>query len=119
MHLCPNLQKGTIKEGFRWASSSSLYSTDLNNFVNLPNHLSTIHYNVHNVYNLIAERSYFDIVSLSETWLHDEYSLNELLFPFFYPPERKYRVSLQISTLLTTHLSKIPLVLQWTRTSLM
>ena len=77
--------------------SSSLYSTDLYNFLNLPNHLSTIHYNVQSIANkldnLIAEFRYFDIVSFSETWLHDEYSSNELLFPSFYPPERKDRVS--------------------------
>ena len=47
-------------------SLSSLYSTDLYNFLNLPNHLSTTHYNVQSIANkldnLIAEFSYFDIV---------------------------------------------------------
>ena len=40
---------------------------------------------------LIAEFSFFDVVSFSETWLHDEISSNELPFPSFHPPERKDR----------------------------
>ena len=42
-------------------SSDSLSSTDLYNFLNLPNHLSTVHYNVQSIANkldtLIAEFS--------------------------------------------------------------
>ena len=73
-----------------WSSSLDLY-----NFLNLPNHLSTIHYIVQSIANkldtLIAELSFFDVVSFSETWLHDEISSNELPFPSFHPPERKDR----------------------------
>ena len=76
-------------------SSDSLSSTDLYNFLNLPNHLSTVHYNVQSIANkldtLIAEFSFFDVVSFSETWLHDSLSSDELLFPSFHPPERKDR----------------------------
>ena len=75
------------------SSDSCSSSFDLYNFLNLPNHLSTIHYNVQSIANkldtLIAEFSYFDIMSFSETWLHNEVSSNELLFPSFHPPERK------------------------------
>ena len=75
-----------------WSSSLDLY-----NFLKLPNHLSTIHYNVQSIANkldtLIAEFSFFDVVSFSETWLHDEISSNELLFPSFHPPERKDRAN--------------------------
>ena len=57
-----------------WSSSLDLY-----NLLNLPNHLSTIHYNVQSIANkldtLIAEFSFFD-VSFSETWFHDEISWN-------------------------------------------
>ena len=77
-------------------SSDSLSSTDLYNFLNLPNHLSTVHYNVQSIANkldtLIAEFSFFDVVSLSETWLHDGIFSDELLFPSFLSPECKDRV---------------------------
>ena len=73
-----------------WSSSLDLY-----NFPNLPNHLSTIHYNVQSIANkldtFIAEFSFFDVVLFSETWLLDEISSNELFFPSFPPPERKDR----------------------------
>ena len=77
-------------------SSDSLSSTDLYNFLHLPNHLSTVHYNVQSIANkldtLIAEFSFFDVVSLSETWLHDGIFSDGLLFHSFHSPERKDRV---------------------------
>ena len=77
-------------------SSCSVSTTsDIYNFLNLPNHPSTVHCNVQSISNkldtLIAEFSFFDILSFSETWLHDEFSSNELIFPSFHPPERKDR----------------------------
>ena len=70
------------------ASSSNTY--DIYNFLNLPNHLSTVHYNVQSIANkldtLTAEFSYFDIISFSETWLHNGYSSNKLIVPSFQPP---------------------------------
>ena len=77
-------------------SSCSVSTTsDIYNFLNHPNHVSTVHYNVQSISNkldtLIAEFSFFDILSFSETWLHDEFSSDELIFPSFYPPERKDR----------------------------
>ena len=72
-------------------------STDLYNFLNLPNHLSTLHYNVQSLANkvdvLMSEFSYFDLVSFSETWLDKSVSSQDLLFPTFHPPERKDRLS--------------------------
>ena len=68
-------------------------STDLYNFLNFLNHLSTVHYNVQSLANkvdlLISEFSYFDLVSFSETWLDKSVSSQDLLFPTFHPPERK------------------------------
>ena len=72
-------------------------STDLFNFLNLQNHLSTVHYNVQSLANkvdvLISEFSYFDLVSFSETWLDKSVSSQDLLFPTFHPSERKDRLS--------------------------
>ena len=53
-------------------SSSSLYCTDLYNFMNLPNHLSIVHYNVQSIANkldtLIAEpRPDGSVVSVSDS----------------------------------------------------
>ena len=77
-------------------SSSSLDSTDLYNFLNLPNYLSNVYYNVKNKVNtldtLIAEFSFVDIVSFFETWLHNEYPSNESIFPSFRPSVRNDRV---------------------------
>ena len=72
-------------------------SRDIYNFLNLPNHLSTVHYNVQSLANkvdvLISECSYFDLVSFPETWLDNSVSTQDLLFPTFHPPERKDRLS--------------------------
>ena len=65
------------------------------NFLNLPNHLSTVHYNVQSIANkldtLIAEFSYFYNMSFSETWLHNGFSSNKLIVPSFHP-KRKDRI---------------------------
>ena len=78
------------------SSTRSFCSNDIYSFLNLPNHLSTVHYNVqsmeHKTDTLISEFSYFDIISFSETWLHNEVHDSDLLFPSFSPPERKDRV---------------------------
>ena len=76
-------------------SCSASNTSDIYNFLNLPNHLSTVHYNVQSIPNkldtLFAEFSFFDILSFSETWLHNEYLSDDLIFPSFHPPERKDR----------------------------
>ena len=88
--VLPNPGPPPSESSDSWSSSLDLY-----NFLNLPNHLSTIHYNVQSIANkldtFIAEFSFFDVVTFSETWSHDEISLHELLFPSFHPPERKDR----------------------------
>ena len=90
------------------ASSSTTY--DIYNFLNLPNHLSTVHYNVQSIANkldtLIAEFSYFDIMSYSETWLHNGYSSNKLIVPSFHPPNGK--TELMIDTLVFSYMLRIP-----------
>ena len=77
--------------------TSSTYSNDIYNFLNLPNHLSVVHYNVqsirHKIDLLFAEFSQFDIISFTETWLEETFPSSELLFKSFYPPERKDRIS--------------------------
>ena len=76
--------------------SSSFCCNDLYNFLNLPNHLSTIHYNVQSIFNkvdtLMSEFSCFDVLSFTETWLNDLHSSDEILFPSFQFPERKDRI---------------------------
>ena len=51
--------------------TSSTYSNDIYNFLNLPNHLSVVHYNVqsirHKIDLLFAEFSQFDIIPFTET----------------------------------------------------
>ena len=78
-------------------TSTSSTSYDLYNFLNFPNHLSTVHYNVQSIRFkidlLMTEFSQFDIVSFTETWLSDNCPTSDLLFPSFYPPERKDRIS--------------------------
>ena len=98
------------KNGVKWLSENphlnttngnhldhSSGSTDIYNFLNLPNHLPTVHYNVQSLANkvdvLISEFSYFDLVSFSETWLDNSVATQDLLFPTFHPPERKDRLS--------------------------
>ena len=78
------------------SSDLSLCSSDIYNFLNLPNHLSTVHYNVQSMANkvdiLMSEFSYFDIISFSETWLNEKCSNQNILFPTFHHPERKDRL---------------------------
>ena len=77
-------------------SSSSFCCSDLYNFLNLPNHLCTIHYNVQSIFNkvdtLISEFSCFDVLSFTETRLNDLHSSEDILFPSFQFPERKDRI---------------------------
>ena len=74
---------------------TSSYTNDLYNFLNYPNHLWTVHYNVqslrHKVDLLFVEFSKFDVILFSETWLDKNNSSTELLFPSFHCPERKDR----------------------------
>ena len=75
--------------------SSSSHISDLYNFLNYPNHLSTVHYNVQSIRNkvdiLYTEFSQFDVISFSETWLNRDFLSTNLHFPSFHCPERKDR----------------------------
>ena len=85
VHINPGPQSDT--------SSTSFCTSDLDSFLNLPNHLFIVHYNVQSISNrldiLISEFSFFDILSFTETWLHSNVASNNLLFSNFHPPERK------------------------------
>ena len=76
-------------------SSTSFCISDLYSFLNLPNHLSIVHYNVQSISNkldiLISEFSYFDILSFTEMWLHSNVASDDLFFSNLHPPERKDR----------------------------
>ena len=89
------------------ASSSTTY--DIYKFLNLPNYLSTVHYNVQSIANkldtLIAE-FYFDIMSFPETWLHNGYSTNKLIVPSFHPLSGK--TELMIDTVVLFYMLRIP-----------
>ena len=77
--------------------TSSTNSHDLYTFLNYPNHISTVHYNVQSIrYKLdliLAEFSQFDIISFTETWLSGKCPTSDLIFPSYYAPERKDRIS--------------------------
>ena len=76
-------------------SSTSFCTGELYSFLNLPSHVSIVHYNVQSISNkldiLISEFSYFDILSFTETWLHSNVASNNLFFSNFHPPEGKDR----------------------------
>ena len=78
-------------------TSTSSTSYDLYSFINFPNHLSTIHYNVQSIRFktdlLLTEFSQFDI-SFTETWLSDNCPVSDLSFPSFHAPERKDRLQI-------------------------
>ena len=65
--------------------TSSTTSHDLYTFLNFPNHISTVHYNVQSIrYKLdflLAEFSQFDIISFTETWLSGNCPTSDLIFP--------------------------------------
>ena len=77
--------------------TSSTNSHDLYTFLNYTNYISTVHYNVQSIrYKLdllLAEFSQFDIISFTETWLSGNCPTSDLIFPSYYAPERKDRIS--------------------------
>ena len=78
-------------------TSISSTSYDLYSFLNFPNHLSTVDYNVQSITFkidiLLTQFSQFDIISFTETWLSDNCPASDLSFPFFHAAERKDRVA--------------------------
>ena len=79
-------------------TSTSSTSYDLYSFLNFPNHLSTVHYNVQSIRFkidiLLTEFSQFDIISFTETWLSDNCPVSDLSFPSFHA--RRGGIALQI-----------------------
>ena len=63
--------------------------------LNQNHHLSFVHYNVQSLLPKIdllqAELHNFDIIALTETWLHAGIDTEELMLRPFNPPERKDR----------------------------
>ena len=78
-------------------TSTSSTSYDLYSFLNFPNHLSTVHYNVQSIRFkidiLLTEFSQFDIISFTETWRSDNSPVSDLSLPSFHAPERKDRIA--------------------------
>ena len=76
------------------SSSSDKSSTSL--FLSLSNHLSMVHYNVQSLLPKVdiieAELSCFDVIAITETWLNDSISDDNLTFYDFHCPVRKDRV---------------------------
>ena len=79
------------------STSTNSYDIHVYNFLNLPNHLSVVHYTVqstrHKIDLLFSKFSQFEIISFTETWLDETFPTSELLFKSLYPPERKDRNS--------------------------
>ena len=63
---------------------------------NTQQHLSAVHYNVQSFYHkkdiLFAELRDFDIISITETWLGDNTSTDDIMFEHFCKPFRRDRV---------------------------
>ena len=78
------------------SDTSSVTSDDsLMQFLNVPNQLSLVHYNVqslsHKVDCLAAELASFDVLTFSETWLSDSVNTSDILIHGFQEPIRKDR----------------------------
>ena len=78
-----------------FSSSSSNISSCILDTINQTHHLSFIHYNVQSLMpklDLIqTELHNFDVIALTETWLHPGIGADEIAFESFSPPERKDR----------------------------
>ena len=77
------------------SSLSSNMSDLLHEMLNQNHHLSFVHYNVQSLLPKIdllqAELQNFDIIALTETWLHACIDTEELMLQPFNPPEHKDR----------------------------
>lgn len=88
IHPIPGTNPLNISEMSTISNDSMLSMSN----INVPNHF---HYNVQSLFqkigSLTTELSSFDIVSLSETWLSNSISSDEIRFPGFHKPIRKDR----------------------------
>ena len=77
------------------STSSNTSNFSISDYLNAPNHLSFVHYNVQSLLPkvdlLMAELSSFDVVAFSETWLSESTDSVEIMFPGFHSPIRKDR----------------------------
>jgi hypothetical protein len=89
IHLNPGPSTSSI------SSNSTSCSSDVYDFLNLPHHLSVIHYNVqslqHKIDIVISELGSFDVLAFTETWLNASIPSSDLLIPNFHNPLRKDR----------------------------
>ena len=93
VHPNPGPTSSASNDSF--SSLSSNMSDLLHEMLNQNHHLSFVHYNVQSLLPKIdllqAELQNFDIIALTETWLHAGIDTEELMLQPFNPPERKDR----------------------------
>ena len=91
----PNPGPTSSASNASFSSLSSNMSDLLHEMLNQNHHLSFVHYNVQSLLPKIdllqAELQNFDIIALTETWLHAGIDTEELMLQPFNPPERKDR----------------------------
>ena len=91
----PNPGPSSSASNDSFSSSSSNTSYILLDTLNQNHHLAFIHYNVQSLLPKIdiiqAELHNFDLIALTETWLHPGIDIDEVTFHSFSPPERKDR----------------------------
>ena len=93
VHPNPGPTSSASNDSF--SSSSSNISNILLDDLNQNHHLAFVHYNVQSLLTKIdiiqAELHNFDLIALTETWLHPGIDIDEVTFYSFSPPERKDR----------------------------
>lgn len=93
VHPNPGPSSTTSSDSF--TSSSSTTSNFILDTLNQNHHLSFIHYNVQSLLPKVdvlqAELYGFDVIAVTESWLHPGIHTDELIFQSFNPPERKDR----------------------------
>ena len=86
-------QSGDIEINPGPNSASGTKSDDSFQFPPLQGNLSMVHYNIHGLASktdiIEHELTYFEIISLTETWLNDSLSNEDLMFNEFQDPFRK------------------------------
>ena len=86
-------QSGDIEKNPRPNSASSTESDDSFQFPPLQGNLSMVHYNVQSLSSktgiIEPELTYFDLISLTETWLNESISNDDLKFNEFQDPFRR------------------------------
>ena len=75
---------------------SASSNSDIYKFLNFPNHLSIVQYNVqsllHKVDIISSELSCFDVIALTETWLSSAISSDDIHLENYHSPERNDRL---------------------------